>query len=202
MSFSVSLSAVVKSLIFFFFFWLATRALLIMAVHFIALSPGDDGGAGIAFLVLCVQSCLQVGILNRPFETKLSLTFDPSFSSSSTATRTARRGAFQKPRQRIAGGFSGCPSLSNSLLAPPQVDGKNKSLFSTACLRSLTLFADVSCSLLHLKDIDTRIPRDVRDEMMGDPACSPSSDETDMTSLICRIKIAQLSERISDEAFG
>lgn len=58
-----------------------------------------------------------------------------------------------------------------------------------------------SISLLHLRDIDTKLPQDLPDELMGvEGGISPR--ETDMTSLICRIRVAQLAETISDTAFG
>ncbi|KAI5480559.1 F-box and WD repeat domain containing protein [Pseudohyphozyma bogoriensis] len=47
----------------------AIRTLLIMAVHHISLSPGDDGGAGVAFLVLAVQGCMQLGLHRDPDKT-------------------------------------------------------------------------------------------------------------------------------------
>ena len=44
----------------------AVRALLVLAVHYIALSPGDDGGAGVLMLTTAVQSCLQVNLNLNP----------------------------------------------------------------------------------------------------------------------------------------
>ncbi|KAK4698506.1 hypothetical protein P7C70_g7768, partial [Phenoliferia sp. Uapishka_3] len=56
-------------------------------------------------------------------------------------------------------------------------------------------------TMLHLRDIDTRVPLDIPDEKMGLLDYS-GHVETDMTSLICRIRIAQLAEKISDDCFG
>lgn len=36
------------------------RALLLLALHYVVLGPGDSGGAGIAYLTLAMQSCVQV----------------------------------------------------------------------------------------------------------------------------------------------
>ncbi|KAM0752848.1 hypothetical protein T439DRAFT_323462 [Meredithblackwellia eburnea MCA 4105] len=137
----------------------AIRALLVMAVHFVALSPGDDGGAGVAYLVLSVQSCLQLHLHRDP---------DKSPGRFSPAEAEDRRRLFWLTF--VADQFS-----------------------STTTGRRY--------NMLHLRDIDTKLPKDVADEKMGEPEPSVPS-ETDMTSLICRIRIAQLAERISEEAFG
>lgn len=52
-----------------------------------------------------------------------------------------------------------------------------------------------------MRDIDTRLPLDLPDEKMGFEGDSVQQ-ESEMTSLLCRIRIAQLAETISDEAFG
>jgi hypothetical protein len=49
--------------------------------------------------------------------------------------------------------------------------------------------------MLHLRDIDTQLPADVEDENMGQPPPILFT-ETNMSSLIIRIRIAQLAEAI------
>lgn len=44
----------------------AIRALLLLATHYVALSPGDNGGAGIAYLVLTMQCCVQLKMHRDP----------------------------------------------------------------------------------------------------------------------------------------
>lgn len=36
------------------------RALLLLSLHFVVMSPGDNGGTGITYLTLAMQSCIQV----------------------------------------------------------------------------------------------------------------------------------------------
>lgn len=43
------------------------RALLLLALHYVVLGLGDSGGAGIAYLTLAMQSCIQVSAkVSRP----------------------------------------------------------------------------------------------------------------------------------------
>lgn len=137
----------------------AIRALLILAIHYIALSPGDDGGAGVAFLVLSVQCCLQ-----------LQLHRDPG---------------------RIPGRYS-----------PAEAEDRRRLFWLTFVADQLASSATGRrYTMLHLRDIDTQLPADVEDENMGQPPPIHFM-ETNMSSLIIRIRIAQLAEAISEEIFG
>lgn len=49
--------------------------------------------------------------------------------------------------------------------------------------------------MLHLSDIDTKLPSDIGDELMGSGR-GGDGGETMMTSLIVRINIAKLAEQI------
>ncbi|KAK4698035.1 hypothetical protein P7C70_g8116, partial [Phenoliferia sp. Uapishka_3] len=55
-------------------------------------------------------------------------------------------------------------------------------------------------TMLHLGDIDTKIPLPLPDENMG--SLDPNQNENPMTSLAFRIKLAQFGEKVSHEAFG
>lgn len=50
--------------------------------------------------------------------------------------------------------------------------------------------------MLHLKDIDCKLPRDIPDEMMGRPEVMEGEEDTIMSSILHRIKICQLAEEI------
>lgn len=49
--------------------------------------------------------------------------------------------------------------------------------------------------MIHMSDIDTRLPADVSDEQMGLGAPSDGTD-TIMSSLLVRMQLAQLADRI------
>ncbi|KAL8281318.1 hypothetical protein RQP46_006352 [Phenoliferia psychrophenolica] len=46
------------------------RALLILAVHYLALSDGEEGGEGVQLLAVAVQSCLQLNLHRDPTKLK------------------------------------------------------------------------------------------------------------------------------------
>lgn len=56
-------------------------------------------------------------------------------------------------------------------------------------------------TLLHARNIDTKMPADVPDELMGTPEPAVPCDNM-ISHLIIRMKLAQLAERISDVAYG
>lgn len=60
---------------------------------------------------------------------------------------------------------------------------------------SLTYSLSPRTSMLHLSDIDTKLPSDIGDELMGSGR-GGNGGETMMTSLIIRIKISKLAEKI------
>lgn len=133
----------------------AIRALLLLATHYVALSPGDNGGAGIAYLVLTIQCCISMKMQRDP--------------------------------DKMGAG---------SRFSAGEAEDRRR-LFWLAFLASQTAATTYGrkMSMLHLSDIDTKLPLDIEDELMG-AGLAGDGGETIMTSLIVRIKIAQLAEKI------
>ncbi|KAL8281383.1 hypothetical protein RQP46_006067 [Phenoliferia psychrophenolica] len=137
----------------------AVRALLVMATHFMCLSAGDDGGAGVLMLITAIQCCLH-----------LQLHRDPSKLGGHFSAEEA------EDRRRVFWLLIWVEQCA-----------------STATGRRFTM--------LHLDDIDTRTPLPLPDNRMGEPDLL-DPPESEFTSLVFRIQIAQLGERVSHQAFG
>ncbi|GAA5820623.1 hypothetical protein JCM11251_003081 [Rhodosporidiobolus azoricus] len=57
-------------------------------------------------------------------------------------------------------------------------------------------------TLLHLRDTDCKLPLDLDDDELEQDAPMPSGEETVMSALLARMKIAKLTAQTTDEVFG
>ncbi|GAA5902613.1 hypothetical protein JCM6882_009333 [Rhodosporidiobolus microsporus] len=57
-------------------------------------------------------------------------------------------------------------------------------------------------TVLQMRNADTRLPLDIEDDQLTRESPKPEGQETRMTSLLVRMKFAQLAAQITDEVFG
>lgn len=118
----------------------AIRALLIIATHYFALSPGDDGGIGLALLALTVQSALQLQLHRDP--TKLT---NQKFSS-----------AEAEDRRRIF--WLVCRLTTNFVLVISLATINRTFVALVLSDQQASSVTGRAYTLLHMSDIDTALP--------------------------------------------
>lgn len=172
------------------------RALLLLAVHYAVLAPGEDGGRGIGLLALAIQGCLQVRLLSFPLllftltspprNLQLDLHRDPEKRRPDLtfAEKEDRRRVFWTTR------------LKDAEVASVSTSSFSLVLRQWMMLTPLHFPVGRRFTLIRARDCDTKLPLDIDDDKLDELDFQPTREDTSMSASLVRMRIAHLTEQI------